>query len=124
MENYKLATREKYRFQTIRGLLSTEQLWDLSITDLDTLAVSLDAEYKESGKKSFLVVKSEKDKTAKLKFDIVLDILNTKQEEAEVAKNKAAVKAHNTKILQLIADKQDDELKGKSVKQLTALLQD
>ena len=68
MENYKLATQQKARFQTKRGLLSTEQLWDLSLNELDELAVSLENEYKESGKKSFLVAKSVKDKTTKLKF--------------------------------------------------------
>lgn len=119
---YKEASKQKLRFQTNKGLLSVEQLWDLSLTELDVLAVSLDQEHKESGKQSFLSKKSPKDKTAKLRFDIALDILNTKAEEAEVSKNAASVKAHNEKILSLIANKQEDELMGKSVEELTALL--
>jgi hypothetical protein len=122
MDNYKLATRQKLRFQTNVGLLSTEQLWELSLTDLDALAVSLEIEHQQSGKKSFLVKTSVKDKTAKLKFDIVLDVLNTKAAEAEAASEAAADKEHNKKILAIIADKQDETLKGKSVKQLEALL--
>lgn len=122
MENYKNATQQKLRFQTNRGLLSTEQLWDLSIEDLDTLAVSLEAQHKESGKKSFIVTKSVKDKTTKLRFDIVLDVLTTKVEEAQAASEAAEVKEHNKKIIGLIADKQDEALKGKSVKQLEAML--
>lgn len=122
MENFKQATKEKLRFQTSKGLLSTEQLWDLSLTDLDQLAVSLQEQYEESGKKSFLVKRSVKDKTTKLKFDVVLDVLQTKSEELEEAKQKAEDKKHNEKILQLIAEKQDESLKGKTIKQLEAML--
>lgn len=119
---YAQASREKLRFRTNVGMLSTEQLWDLPLTSLDALAVELEAEHKDSGKKSFLVKNSAKDKTAKLKFDIVLDILNTKMEEAEEAKTKAENKKHNDRILEAIAGKEDEELKGKSVAQLRKML--
>lgn len=122
MENYKQATQQKLRFQTVKGALSTEQLWDLSLEDLDALAVSLEAQHKESGKKSFLVTKSEKDKTAKLRFDVVLDILTTKVEEMQALTEAQQDKEHNERIISLIAEKQDESLKGKSIKQLEAML--
>ncbi len=123
MENFKLASQQKLRFQTTKGLLSAEQLWDLSLQDLDVLAVSLEAEHKESGRKSFLTKSSAKDKTAKLRFDIVLDILSTKVEEEQAALAEMERKANNQKIISIIADKQDESLKGKSIKQLEAMLQ-
>ena len=55
MENFKLASQQKLRFKTNKGDLSTEQLWDLSLEDLDALAVALEAQHKQSAKKSFLV---------------------------------------------------------------------
>lgn len=119
---YKEATRQRLRFVTPQGTLSTEQLWDLSIPVLDTLAVRLEEEHKESGKKSFVVKKSAKDKTAKLRFDIVLDILTTKVEEAEILRGAADIKEHNQKLLALIAEKKDDELRGKSVAELEKML--
>lgn len=122
MENFKSASQQKLRFQTTKGLLSTEQLWDLSLEELDALAVSLEAEHKESGKKSFLVKTSTKDKTAKLRFDVVLDVLNTKVEERNTAQEAAEVREHNKKIISLISEKQDESLKGKSIKQLEAML--
>jgi hypothetical protein len=122
MENFKEASRQKLRFQTSKGSLSTEQLWDLSITDLDELAVSLEEQHKNSGKKSFVVAKSEKDKTSKLKFDVVLDILTTKVEEQQAAQEAKEIKEHNKKILGLIADKEEESLKSKSKKQLEAML--
>jgi hypothetical protein len=122
MDIFKIASKEKLRVQTSKGLLSVEQLWDLSEQDLDVLAVQLEEQYNESGKKSFLVKRSVKDKTTKLKLDLVLEILYTKVEERQVAEQKAEDKAHNKKILELIAEKQDESLKGKSVKQLEAML--
>ncbi len=122
MENFKLASQQKLRFQTNRGSLSTEQLWDLSLQELDALAVSLETEHKESGKKSFLTRTSVKDKTAKLRFDVVLDVLNTKVEQEQALSEASEIKEHNKKIINLIAEKQDESLKGKSIKQLEAML--
>lgn len=122
MENFKLASQQKLRFQTNKGSLSTEQLWDLSLEDLDALAVSLETEHKQSGKKSFLVKTSVKDKTSKLRFDVVLDVLSTKVEEMQAATEAHEIKEHNKKIIGLIAEKQDESLKGKSIKQLEAML--
>jgi|JI7StandDraft_1071085.scaffolds.fasta_scaffold15538_2 hypothetical protein len=118
MSNFKEATKQKLRFTTTKGSLSVEQLWDLSVEELDTLAVSLEKEYGESGKKSFLVTKSVKDKKTKLMFDVALEVLTTKLEEAEVAAKKKEDKEHNDKIFELIAQKQDDKLKGMSVAEL------
>jgi len=119
---YKEASKQKLRIQTSKGLLAVEQLWDLPVAELDRIAVALQDEYKESGKKSFLVVKSTKDKVLKLKFDIVLDILNTKIDEAAVLSTAAEKKAHNQKILTMIAEKKDQDLAGKSVAELEAML--
>ena len=123
MEIYKLASQQQLRFQTSKGSLSTEQLWSLDLKELDELAVQLEAQHKESGKKSFLVKSSQKDKTAKLKFDIVLDILNTKVEAEQEAREAQEKKEHNKKIITLIAEKKDEALKGKSIKELEGMLQ-
>ncbi len=122
MGNFKLASKQKLRIQTNKGLLSTEQLWDLSLEELDALAVSLEEQHKESGKKSFLIKKSEKDKTAKLRFEIVLEVLNSKSEEIQAFSEAKEIKDHNNKIIALIAEKKDESLKGKSVKELEAML--
>lgn len=119
---YKQASKQKLRVSTSKGNLSVEQLWDLSLSDLDELAVSLEKAYNESSNKSFLVKKTAKNKNVKLMFDIVLDILTTKVEENEVLTQSRENKEHNQKILDLIASKKDEELKSKSVKDLEKLL--
>lgn len=122
MSNFKEASRLGLRFQTNKGLLTVEQLWSLNVSELDELAVQLEVQVKESGKKSFIVKKTEKDKTAKLRFDVALEILEDKVDERDATIKSREDKAHNEKILALISEKQDDDLKGKSVAELKKML--
>lgn len=118
---YKQASKQKLRIESGKGLLTVEQLWDLSLTDLDKLAVSLERK-KNSGSKTFLDVKTEEDKTATLKFAIVLDILQTKVEEDAAARKQIEDKEHNQKILGILAKKKDDSLEKMSTEELEAQL--
>ena len=122
MDIFKAASQEKLRFNTTKGSLSTENLWDLSTKELDSLAVSLQSEYEQSSKKSFLVKRSAKDATAKLRFDIALEILNTKVAEGEAAAEKLENKQFNEKILGLIDKKREAEMENKSEKELLKML--
>lgn len=119
---FKEASRLKLRFKTDKGELSVEQLWSLDLPTLDALAVSLEKDYNSSEGKSFLNKNTKKDKTLKMKFDVVFEILETKMDEAAKATKSAERKAKNEKIMALIVEKKDESLKGKSVKQLTAML--
>lgn len=118
MDIFKLASKEKLRYQSEKGPLTTEHLWDLSIPDLDKLALNLQKEYDNSAPSSFLTKKTPKDKIAKLRFDVVLDVLTTKVAESEAATDANERREHNKRIDTLIAEKKDDELKNKSVKEL------
>lgn len=122
MSNFKEAVKSKLRISTTVGLLSVEQLWDLPLAQLDKIAVDLEEQYKESGKKSFLVSKSKKDKDIKLAFDIVLEILEDKVEERDLAAKASTVKEHNQKILSKIQEAKDKELDGLSAEELEKLL--
>lgn len=122
MDNFKQASKQGLRFQTSKGLLNVEQLWGLPLPELDTLAVQLQEEYENSKGKSFLTKRTVKDRTIKLQFDITLDILQTKVQEAEDARQKSEDKEHNKKILDVIAGKQDKALEGKSITQLEGML--
>lgn len=119
---YKEASKQRLRVQTSKGLLTVEQLWDLSLNELDSIAVILDESLKSSKNKSFLSKRTVADKGLKLQFDIVFDIMQTKSEEAETAKIAREDKEHNEKIINLISEKKDGELKGKSIKELEKLL--
>lgn len=122
MKNYKLITRLKLRFPTAKGYLSVEQLWDLSLEELDKVVVSLEDNYNKSSEKSYIVKASEKDAETKLMFDVALDILQTKMEEKNEQKRSYEIKKHNEKILELIDKKKDEELSNLSIDDLTKLI--
>ena len=122
MNIFKQATAEKLRFTTPKGVLTTEQLWDLKLSELDSLAVQYEKVAQEGNTKSFLVAKTQENKTAQLQFDIILEILQDKQ-AAENAKVQAReIRAYNDRIAELISQKKDTALANLSVEELEKMM--
>lgn len=61
-------------------------------------------------------------KLQQIVYKTYLGSVNGKPRWASPATEAKKVKEHNTKILTLISEKKDDELKGKSVKELEKML--
>ncbi len=130
MEIYKKASKKKLRFSTNRGVLSVEQLWDLSKDEIRQLVIKArEAAKKSSGEVndselSFLDAPAKTKATDdELRFEILKDIYLTKKSAEEKAQKKAEVKASNKKLLELIARKQDEALEKKSIKDLEKMLE-
>jgi len=115
---FEKATREKIRVSTAKGNLSVEQLWDLNLRQLDELAIALSNELENEKKKSFLTEVPAENKAKKLKFDIVLHILNVKKDERDARKEASEKKAKKDKLLAVLAEKEDQELRGKSAEEI------
>lgn len=124
MDNFKQASKLKLRFQTTVGLLSVEQLWDLSQTQLSNAikAVKKVLKTTDDDELSFLENTKVVDIENQLRFDILKDIYLSKKEEVEAAKNAAETKRHNQKILALIEEKQEGKLRDMSIEELRNLL--
>jgi len=120
----KKAIRLKLRFQTSKGYISIEDLWDLSLRDLNELAKVLNKRLKASKEEDFLEEKSEEDAIIKLKFDIVLDVMETKKLEDKAKRNASKNKIEREKILTEKARRQDAGLKEVSDEELDAKLKE
>ena len=127
---YKIASRKKLRIQTNRGMLSVEQLWDLSKEDIGELAKSIRKRINDQkgvtgdSELDFLKPSEQTEETIdELTFRILKDIYTTKQAEEDKAHRRAAARENNRKILELIAKKQDQELENKSIEELEKMLQ-
>lgn len=130
MEIFKKASKKKLRFNTNRGVLSVEQLWDLPKDEIRQLVIkSREAVKKSSGEVndselSFLDAPVKTKATDdELRFEILKDIYITKRSAEEKAQKKAEARANNKKILELIARKQDEALEKKSIKDLEKMLE-
>jgi hypothetical protein len=119
---FESATRNKIRFG-YRGVISTEDLWDLDVEELDGIYKNLMAEKKDSETESLL---SEKKTNSILetKIEIVKYIFGVKVDEAKAAELKAENAAKKQKILAILARKQDAELENKSAEELEELIKD
>ena len=118
---FEIATRKKFRFP-FKGMISTEDLWDLSVNNLDAVFKALNAESKQAKEESLLTTKSAEDTILDMKIDIVKHIVNVKLAEAAEREQAVAKREQKRKLEALIANKQNAELEGKSLEELQAML--
>lgn len=118
------ASRKKYRFN-YKGVITTEDLWDLSLKDLDSIYKSLRKQEKmEDEEESLLTTKTAADTELSEKIAIVKFIVQTKQEETAAAMN-AKVKAdRRQEILAVIDRKKKAALDEMSIEDLSKMLED
>lgn len=122
---FEQATKQRLRFPQPAnrgGVINTEDLWALSLEDLDDIAKALNKKVKESSEESFIKKQSTADKKASLQLEVVVSIINTKLKEEERRKNAAERKTKRDKILALMAEKQDTAMAKKSLASLQAEL--
>ena len=131
MDMFEKATRLKLRFPTSRGPILAEDLWDLPLTsetgkpNLDDVARTFHRHLKATGDDVLSFVEPEKksdDGTIQLAFDIVKHIIAVRVAERNARKTERERAEKKQQLLALIADKQADELKGKSVDELIAMV--
>lgn len=123
---FEKAIKQKLRFDSVRGQLTTEDLWDLPLTsrnsfDLDTIAKAVNSKIKEAQEESFVKVRSNpaQDKLT-LQLDILKYIIADKMQEAETKATTVARQQQRQKLEEVLASKQNDALKGLSVAELQA----
>lgn len=118
---FEFALKNKVRFP-YKGLVSVEDLFDLSVRDLDGIFKTLNAQVKKSQEESLLTTKTKEDETLAIQIEIVKHIVKTKLDEVETAKQSKELKEKKQKIMEIIAAKQDESLKNASVEELRAML--
>lgn len=123
MEIFERASRAKLRFPTTKGSLSTEDLWDLNLTSLDTIAKQANRRLKDEEEESFVTPKTKKASENQLQLDILKHIIASKQATEEANKKRAETNAQIARIEGIILEKQDKSLTEKSVDDLKAMLE-
>lgn len=123
------ASRMKFRFPSVQGMLTIEDLWDISLTttknnvaSLDDVAKALSKKVKEDASESFVVKAKKTDDPSADMLEIVKHIIAVRLEDAEKL---AAVKANKEKkqlIMSIMAQKQNEQLLGASMEDLERML--
>jgi hypothetical protein len=128
MNIFEEATRLKLRFQTVKGNLTVEQLWDLSLdngeSNLYKLASELVTDIQNKPEEAlsfFKKANNKKNELAELKFDIVKYIVTSRVAEIEEKTNEAVKKSEIEELNKLIAAKEFESKANLSLEELKAL---
>lgn len=110
--------KNKFRFE-FKGLIGTEDLFDLNLADLDVIYKSLKKDQKDLQGDSLLENdENPKVREVEVKIEIVKAIFDMKKAEIAKAQKALANKAQKDKILAIIEDKENQELSEKSIDEL------
>lgn len=120
---YKKASQLKLKYQTLVGVVTTEQLWDLTLPQLSDAIKKVKKVLKKNDddELSFLEDSKVIDTENELRFNILKDVYLAKKKEIEDIRDAAQIKAHNQKIDALIAQKQEEKLFDLSIEELEKL---
>ena len=118
---FEYAVRNKVRFP-FKGMISVEDLWDLSLTNLDSIYKTLNKQVKQSEEESLLKTKTSVDTELEVQIAIVKHIVSVKLAEKEAAEKASAKKAQKQKIMSIIATKENEALQNSSIDDLKKML--
>lgn len=121
---FETCTRNKVRFESSRGLLTVEDLWDLPLTskkdgfDLDTLAKSINRELKQSEEESFVIPNTATNSILQLKLEVLKFIIKVKLDDAEARKSLQEKQERRKKLIDALERKEDQALLNMSAEDI------
>jgi len=119
---FEKALKQKLRFDTSKGSISTEDLWDLSLASLNEIAKEVNKKIKASEEESFIDTKTTTSTKDQLKLEVLKFVIADKIATRDAAKARAEKQAQVAKIKSLIANKADEQLANASLEELSAML--
>lgn len=119
------ASELKFRYP-YKGLITTEDLWDLNLEQLDTIYKTLNKEVMVAQEDSLLITEEPKKENSfiEMKIDIVKYIFNEKVEAARKREAEVINAEKKRRILEVLAKKQDDSLNNMSEEELIGMLEE
>lgn len=107
------ATRNKFRYPSVRGGLSTEQLWDLPLIsknqfDLNSVAKAINTLLKAETEESFVepVTNSRAQELTEM-LEVVKQVITIKRDERDQAEKAAARKQERQRLLEILDQKNE-----------------
>lgn len=115
------ATKSKLRFRVANGSVGVEDLWDMSLPDLDVLGKRLRREAAEAS--DSLIADVKPDETLTQSFEIVKRIIDVKLEEKRAKADRLARRQRRQQLEDALAEKKAAGLKDKSISEIEAELE-
>lgn len=119
--NFELASRNHYRFP-FNGMISTDDLWELNVQQLDSIFKKLNAQVKQSEEESLLASPSKENIDLMNKIEIIRHIVAYKQAQRMEAESAVARAQQRARIEEVLFERENAELRNKSPEELRAML--
>lgn len=124
---FELAARKAFRFETSKGYVTVEDLFQLPLdsekgASLNQAAKTIARQLKQAEEESFVAVKTSQNTELEQKLELVKHIISIRMEENAAARQAVERKQQREKIASLLAKKQDQDLESKSADELQAML--
>lgn len=124
---FEMASQFKFRYP-FKGMITTEDLWDLKLSELDIVYKNLSKELKALDHDSLIATKDADDEVKanelKNKIELVKYIFKSKEQAAELSRMAADRAAKKQHILGILAKKQENALENMSEDDLKKMLDD
>ena len=126
-ELFVIATRNQFRFETVRGHATVEDLWIMPLKnspegfDLNSVARALSKKISEASEEDFVSSKVKVDETLVQQLDIIKYIIKDRLDDIKKAKEEAENKALRSKAREILARREDSKLEELSDKELRKL---
>ena len=119
-EIFEQAARMKLRFETSKGCLSSEEVWELSLLSLDTLARAVNKRLREAEEESFIPSAHHPKVLSHdvLRLDMLKHVIGVKVVERDLARKKTEDRAKLMRLQDLLAAKEDDAFKAMSQEEI------
>lgn len=121
---YEVCLRKKIRFDTPKGQLSLEQLWDVPLRsrddfNLNTVAKTANKAVKETSEESFVTTRKTTAQTeAELKLEVVKHVIEVKLDEEDRAERRAENAKRREKLMDALGKKEDATFEGMTEAQI------
>jgi hypothetical protein len=121
---FEFASRNKLRYTSTRGELTTEQLWDVPLRskdgfNLDNIARTANRALKDLAEESFVSTeRTPAQDRAEITLEVVKTVIETKLREEEVSRKRASNRAERERLLAILAEKQAGKLSEMSEQDL------
>jgi len=105
-----------------KGLCTVEDLWDLPLKSLDSIFKELNNRLKMQKEESLLETKSNEDEILDLQVALIKHVVEVRLAEKKLRLDATEKAARKEKLLGIIAEKQEEGLRGMSIEELTGLV--
>lgn len=126
---FEQAVKQKLRFHTPKGVITTEDLYDLPLrgrhtVNLDALALAQYKKVQSSEPFSFVSKETETDPEEKLRFEVLKQVIMDKMQAEQKAIRAKKQADKKQLILSIMARKENEALEGSSLDELKEMLKD